>query len=142
MTLHVEDIVTLGDTLTPCPRLLRHHNLASNLSGSVQHWRFGSASSTGGCPLLHPLPNCPQHSQLLWAPAHTTGPWTSQAQGLSQKEFSHLHILGLVEWHQPRMFLCPRVLQIHPIGGWAGCVCSPESELLLCFVCPRWLCCI
>lgn len=116
LTLHVGDTVTLGDTLTPCPRLLRHHDLASNPSGSVQHEGFGNASSTGGCPVLqHPLSKCLQHPQLLWAPGHPTGPWAPQAQGLSS--LPHPGACGVLQpglsWHS---------------RGWAGPAVSAHGQ--------------
>lgn len=60
LALHVGDTVTLGDTLTPCPRLLRHHDLASYPSGSVQRRGLAlPAALVGALCCSSPCPSVP-----------------------------------------------------------------------------------
>lgn len=102
---------------------------------------FGTASSTGGCPVLQqPLPKCPQHPQLhlQWSP-RTPLLHTQQAPG------------------HPRLRACPKESPLSSTsrGLWGGidpgcctsipsgpglCLLMAGSESLLCFVCPRQLC--
>lgn len=96
-----------------------------------QHWwvPFDAAATAQVSPAPPaPLGSC-THNRTLDIPG----------SGFVPKEFSLPHILEPVEWHQPRMFLHSGMLQIHPIRYWAVSA-HLESESLLCFVCPRWLC--
>lgn len=128
---------TSGDTLTPCPRLLRNHNLPSNPSGSVQQPGFGSSSSTSAAAPTAPM------SPAAPAPLHSCTPNRTlniPSQGLAQKESSLFHILRPVERHQPGLFHFPAYSKSIPSGTGLVVSAHHESESLLYFVCPRWFC--